>query len=200
MYQWNTWPTFLKLSAKGELKNYGIPGASNEIICRNICKNAESEDIVVVMWTGFDREHSDVFYKKNNFSEGQYDPNIRNQEYLLSLEQLYDRSIEHIWLANKFCTEKNIKIFNFLITILELGETKELQKFKPYLTIGHEDWPIDMDSFCLGNTTIGKTIKDGHPSPSQHYKYYKQIICPTMKIKPFEISDKNLKELDDNRS
>jgi len=199
-YRWNTWPNFLHLSANGMLKNYGVSGSSNEIICRNICKNADNDDTVLVMWSGFDRTHSDVFYKKNNYNEGRYHPTKRNQEYLLSLEQLYDRSIEYIWLANRFCEEKNIKIYNFNMTILEMGETKELQKFTPYLPIGHETWPIDMDSFCLKNPPIGKTIEDNHPSPSQHYKYHKQIICPKMNIEPFEISDQNLKNLDDKRS
>jgi len=199
-YRWNTWADFLKLSFKGLLKNYGTPGGSNEIICRNICKNVDKDDIVVVMWTGFDRTHSDAFYKKNNFNEGRYDPSKRNHEYQLTLEQLFDRSVEYIWLANKFCEGKNIKIYNFLMTIFEMGETQELQKFTSYLPIAHETWPIDMTSFCLDNSSIGKTVKDTHPSPSQHYKYYKQIICPNMNIKPFEISNINLKKLDDNRS
>jgi len=199
-YRWNTWADFLLLSNKGKLKNYGIPGASNEIICRNICKNAKSEDTIVVMWSGFDREHSDVYYKKNNFCEGRYNLSARsNQEYVPSLEQLYDRSIEYIWLANKFCTERSIKIFNFLMIILELGETKELQKFKPYLPIEHKKWPIDMASFCLKNTPIGKSMEDIHPSPSQHYKYYEQIVCPILNVNPIKITDEALKKLDNQR-
>ena len=198
-YRWNTWSDFLKLSCTGKLQNFGIPGASNEIICRNICKNAEIGDTIVVMWSGFDRVHSDIFYKKNHTCEGRYDSIVRNQNFILSLEQLYDRTVEYIYLANKFCENKNIKIFNFLITIFELGETKELQKFKPYLQIDHKKWPIDMNSFCLENNVIGKTTKDPHPSPSQHYKYCQQIICKTMNIKPYEISVEKLEKLDNQR-
>ena len=194
-YHWNTWADFLKISSN-QLTNYGIPGASNEIICRNICKTAKKNDTVIVMWSTFDRCHSDIFYKRNNFCEGQYKKKERNQNYLLSTEQLYDRTVEYIWLANKFCEEKNIKILNLSIRILELGETQILQKFKPYLKIDHDKWPIDFDSFCLETLPIIKNIKDIHPSPSQHYFYCQKIICPFLGLKLRDITFSHLSELD----
>jgi len=202
-YRWQTWPDFLKIFSKQTVKNFGISGASNEIISRTICKTAKKDDIIVVMWSGFDRVHSDIFYRKNKFCEGKY--NVRSDrkdnDYAYSLEQLYDRSVEYIWLANKFCKDNNIRIYNFLFTILELGESKSIQSFSPYLKIDHTDWPIDFQSFRLSDKCyrIGKEIKDHHPAPSEHYFYCKEVICPTLGIKTFDIPLEQLKKLDDAR-
>ena len=144
-YRWQTWPNFLKIFSKQTVENFGIPGASNEIICRTICKTAKKDDIIVVMWSGFDRVHSDIFYRKNKFCEGKY--NIRSDrkdnDYAYSLEQLYDR---------------------------------------------------------LSHKRIGKEIKDTHPAPSEHYFYCKEVICPALGIKTFDIPIDQLKKLDDARN
>ena len=164
-YRWQTWPNFLKIFSKQTVENFGIPGSSNEIICRTICKTAKKDDIIVVMWSGFDRVHSDIFYRKN-----------------------------------KFCNDNNIKIYNFLYTIFELGETKLIQQFSPYLKIDHHKWPIDFQSFRLSHKRIGKEIKDTHPAPSEHYFYCKEVICPALGIKTFDIPIDQLKKLDDARN
>ena len=201
-YRWQTWPNFLKIFSKQTVENFGIPGASNEIICRTICKTAKKDDIIVVMWSGFDRVHSDIFYKKNKFCEGKYNgkSDRKDDDYAYSIEQLYDRSVEYIWLANKFCNDNKIKIYNFLITIFELGETKSIQKFSPYLKIDHHTWPMDFQSFRLSHKKVGKEIKDTHPAPSEHYFYCKKVICPVLEIKTFDIPIDQLKKLDDARS
>jgi len=201
-YRWQTWPDFLKIFSKQTVKNFGISGASNEIISRTICKTAKKDDIIVVMWSMFDRVHSDIFYKKNKFCEGKYNSRSdrKDNNYAYSLEQLYDRSVEYIWLANKFCNDNNIKIYNFLVTIFELGETKSIQQFSPYLKIDHHKWPIDFGSFRLSHKKVGKEIKDAHPAPSEHYFYCKEVICPALGIKTFDIPLDQLKKLDDSRS
>lgn len=193
-YKWNTWPHFLKLSAKGhKVFNFGVPGSSNEFICREIIKRSTTNDQVIVMWSTFDRVHSEQFYKKHNHNTGKNDETVIG----VTLEQLYQRTLEYIWLANSYCNQKGIQIVNLLMTILEIGETKKVNNFKRHLDIEHKNWPVDMESFCLQNRPLGKNIKDDHPSPSQHYKYFQQIICPAMDIEPIEIEDKTLKKLDD---
>ena len=201
-YRWQTWPYFLKIASKSSVQNFGIPGASNELICRNICKTAKKNDTVIVMWTGFDRTHSEVFFQKNNFCEGKYKLEVhhKDSDYGLTLDQLFDRSVEYIWLANKFCNDNEIKIINLSITILELGETGLEKKFIPYLKIDHRQWPIDFSSFRLFNKKVGKEIKDNHPAPSEHYFYCKEIICPALGIKTFDIPLEQLKKLDDARN
>jgi len=192
-YKWNTWPHFLKLSAKNhKVYNFGVAGSSNEFICREIIKRSKTDDKVVVMWSGFDRVHSEHFFKQKKHNTG------KNDDYTFgtTLEQLFQRTIEYIWLANQYCKENNIKIFNLLITILEIGETKENNKFNKHLDIKNEQWPIDFSSFCLDNPGFLTDSDDTHPLPSQHYNFTKNIICPILNFKPHFIDDKQLRILD----
>ena len=191
-YKWNTWPDFLKLSAKNhKVTNFGVSGSSNEFICREIIKYSKANDIVVVMWSGFDRVHSETNFQKTGYNMG------KNAEYYVgtTLEQLYQRTLEYIWLANQFCKENNIKIVNLLMTILELGETKQDNKFFKHLDIQNEKWPIDFSSFCLENPGFND-IEDKHPLPSQHYYFHKKIVCPALNLQPYLIDDKQLRILD----
>lgn len=195
-YKWNTWPDFLKLSAKNHnVLNFGILGSSNEFICREIIKRSKTNDIVVVMWSGFDRVHSETYFQKYKHNMG------KNPEYCIgtSLEQLYQRTLEYIWLANQFCKENNIEIINLLMTILELGETKQDNKFFKHLDIQKDKWPIDFRSFCLENPAFFKD-DDTHPLPSQHFNFTKKIICPILNFRPYFIDDKHLQSLDSKRN
>ena len=197
-YIWNTWPDFLRLSAKKHtVSNFGMGGSSNEFICREIIKKSKTNDIVVVMWSGFDRVHSETYFQKNNHNMG------KNAEYCIgtSLEQLYQRTLEYIWLANQFCKESNIKIYNFSMTILELGETKQDNKFAKHLDIQNDKWPLDFSSFCLDNPgLVNVNDDDTHPLPSQHFNFTKKIICPALNLEPYFIDDKQLQSLDSKRN
>ena len=191
--------------------NFGVKGSSNEFICREIIKHSKTNDIVVVMWTGFDRVHSETYLQERGYNMGQ------NPEYCIgtSLEQLYQRTLEYIWLANQFCKENNIKIINLLMTILELGETQQTNKFSKHLDIDTHQWPIDFSSFCIDNKNsipnqsvlhpflvqhnengVVEIFEDKHPLPSQHYYFHKEIICPALNLQPYLIDDKHLGILD----
>jgi hypothetical protein len=194
-YKWNTWPHFLKLSAhKHNVYNFGLSGSSNEFICREIIKHSRKNDKVVVMWSTFDRTHSEVFLQKNKFNPGKKD----DYTFGVTLEQLYQRTLEYIWLANRYCEDNNIKVVNLAITILELGETQQYNKFNRHLDIKNEQWPIDFDSFCLENPGFVPNGEDTHPLPSQHYAYNKDVICPLLNLQPRLVADKHLKKLDLN--
>lgn len=189
-YHWYTWADFLKINVK-KFKNYGVPGSSNEYICRQILKNGKSHESIVVMWSGYDRVHNDNFLKSKGFNSGIYQlDNVSN-------EQLLERTLEYIWLANRFCRDNNIKIYNFSMTVLEIGETKKIIPMPQYLDIGHKNWPIDMVQYCLDNPSKYSPLRlDNHPLPSEHYNYFKNIISPVINVQCQDIPEKNLDNFD----
>ena len=79
--------------------------------------------------------------------------------------------------------------------ILNMGETQQLIKHKHHLVINEQEWPIDMESFCLEIPRLAE-IHDNHPSPSQHYEFTKKILCPILKIPIVDIGKQQLYELD----
>ena len=191
---WPTWVDFLRLSAKNtSVQNFGLAGSSNEYICRQIIKNAIQNDTVIVMWSGFDRTHSEIFFQKNKHNEGceKYPQKIG-----LTYKQLYERTLEYIWLANRYCESKSIKIINLSMTLLHLGETGQINHFEDHLKVDYKNWPFDLSSFCVSNKSMVEIKTDRHPSPSQQYKYLREIISPLLGIEPIKIDNTKLYELD----
>ena len=183
--QWPTWVDFLKISSKSRYKveNYGLSGSANEYICRQILKKVDNNDTVVVMWSAFDRTHSQLYLEKQKSNQGKFLPEEQQvDKFGVTLQQLYERTLEYIWTANQFCKNKNIRIINLSMTILNMGESQKENNFKNHLDIDYSSWPIDLSSFCLENLPVFNVENDTHPTPSQAYRYHKEIICPILKL------------------
>ena len=190
---WPTWVDFLKLSAKGhKITNLGESGSSNEYICRQIIRTAKTNDKVIVMWSGFDRVHQEKNFHETGVNTGRCNPEDTGTTH----EQLFHRTLEYIWLANKFCAENKIEIINLSMTIIALGETGKENKFQEHLDVGYKNWPIDLASFCLDTEPLVQIQKDTHPTPSQQYKFTKTVICPILEIDAVNIDEDKLFLLD----
>ena len=189
-FKWYTWADFLKINVS-KSKNYGLSGSSNEFICRQILKHGKKHNSIVVMWSGYDRIHNDYYLNEHGYNAGRHRGND------VPLTQLLERSLEYIWLANHYCKINNIKIYNFSMTILEIAETKKITPIPEYLDINHKHWPIDMVQYCLENPSkFSQQNHDGHPVPSQHYNYFKDIISPNTGISVKEIPQQSLDDFD----
>lgn len=189
-FKWYTWADFLKINVSNS-KNYGVSGSSNEFICRQILKYGKKHNSIVVMWSGYDRIHNDYYLNKHGYNEGRH-----RDDHIPSI-QLLERSLEYIWLANHYCKINNIEIYNFSMTIPEIGETKNITPMPDYLNINHTNWPIDMTQYCLDNPSkFSQQNHDGHPLPSQHYNYFKDIISPTIGVSVKEIPQQSLDNFD----
>lgn len=189
-FKWYTWADFLKINVS-KSKNHGLAGSSNEFICRQILKHGKKHNSIVVMWSGYDRIHNDYYLNEHGYNAGRHRSND------VPLTQLLERSLEYIWLANHYCKINNIKIYNFSMTILEIAETKKITPIPEYLDINHKHWPIDMVQYCLENPSkFSQQNHDGHPLPSQHYNYFKDIISPNTGISVKEIPQQSLDDFD----
>jgi len=182
-YQWPTWTYWL--ATKASIERHGIPGAGNEDIARNIVTNADNDSIQVVMWSGFDRISRDK-KKFNNLGEGKY----QGDQY--SLYRLMARTYEQIYMANTFCSQNKIKIFNFLAFPLELGEDTKLQNITHPMRKLMPEMPISFSEWCLENQPIITNKKDQHPTVSQHFYYYNNIMCKKIGS---AIADEDLEDL-----
>ncbi len=189
-YKWYTWADFLKINVN-KCKNFGLPGSSNEFISRQILKNYRNYKNIVVMWSGYDRIHNDYFLKSNGFNNGKYSKGT------VPLEQLMERSIEYIWLANKVCKENNVNIYNFSMTMFNIGESKKIIPIPDYLDVDIQCWTIDMTQYCIKNPSdFRAATQDDHPLPSEHYSYFKTIMCPRLGINAKCINNKVLATFD----
>lgn len=190
---WPTWVDFVRLSAKQDkIVNLGESGSSNEYICRTILMTAKKNDTVIVMWSSFDRVHQEKLFQKTGINTGKCNPDDTGT----TMEQLFHRSLEYIWLANRYCNENKIKIINLNMTIFTIGETRQKNSFKEHLDVGYRHWPIDLSSFCLDHKPLVKIERDTHPTPSQQYKFAKSIVCPILKIDTVDIQEDKLFLLD----
>ena len=189
---WKTWPDFLSMSlSDSSSSNIGVSGAANELISRLILKNAKKNDSVVVMWSGFNRYYDQEFTEKFGHDIG------RNKDDRYTINQLLDRTVENIWTAQQYCRLNEINLYQFTNNIFELGGTKKIHKIPKYLDIGYKDFPMSIAEFSLDHPSkLQNKIDDTHPFPSQHYKYFRDIISPIIKIKPVELSEPMLDSFD----
>lgn len=192
-HDWQCWPQFLKISTLGPVENYGVGGAANEFIASRIRETAKPNDTIIVMWSGFDRVHNKMYYEQHGCCEGKY----LADHY--SSQELWNKTIDEISLTHNWCISNNIKIYNLSAFIFNMGETKILNDFSERVDIGWRDWPISLLAYCHDNPVLGKIIEDTHPSPSQAYKYCRDIIGPHVGIDVRQIDDATLIDLDNNR-
>ena len=192
-YDWPCWPQFLIKA--GPLENHGVTGASNEFIASRIKETAKRHDKIIVMWSGFDRAHDQAYYDQHGHSfEGRYS----GSDY--STRELWDKTIYEIYSTHDHCKQNDIEIYNLSAFMFNMGETKELNEFAEQVDIGWRDWPISMIEYCIDNPVLGKETKDTHPSPSQAYRYCRDVVGPYVGIEIKVIDDANLIQLDNNRS
>jgi hypothetical protein len=204
-YLWPTWFDFLKNHFDTSI-NYGKVGAGNQYIARQILNNPiENDTTVVAMWSGFNRfDHviNDEWITKGNVLFE------KNEKYLNGLfakiynpEHFYKSSIENIYTANSYCNNNGIKIYNFLAFPIKTPDFDRPKYFNlSYHLEDHIKFILpDLWFYSLKNRL--KNVKydknlDFHPRPSQHYKFYKDIICPEMNLSPIVIDDNILLDMD----
>ena len=185
-YQWPTWTYFLGKVAKVE--RHGVPGWGNEDIARSILHSADNKSVQVVMWSGFDRVSRDHNKKFDIIGEGKYTGNDYSNERLLS------RTYESIYLVNKYCSEKNIKLHNFLAFPLRLGEDRKLHNIDHPLRSSMPEFAVSFSEWCLDNKSIIQHEHDGHPSVSQHLAYYNTVISDILGTQKVSENYEHLRE------
>lgn len=175
-----TWPWFLSEKFE-ETYNFGKPGAGNEYIFNSLVDadsmlKFNSEDVIIVMWSGFfriDRSRLDI--NENWHSSGDIS-HWPKEDYLyfshyFSDDLLVKKSVNYILAAYRYLKEKKI---NFMFS--SFASLKDNNKFVSLLDeIYDKHFVIEnVSNFVSTNRTYNEVnCKWGHPIAIEHYEIAK---------------------------
>jgi len=194
-YIWSTWSDYAGKHFNQHIK-LGVGGCDNAHISREIIKTAKKNDVVIVMWTGFDRWSNLTQFK---------DPTIwnhngcivSNKEYYVNHYATIERfttTLDYIQLLDLHSKVNDYECFHFSAFPFFLAE------FEFY--VDHA-YMIDMFNNCDINNNYIETIslleyqekhkqqfitshhyckKDNHPTPITHWEYFEKVIAPIIGI------------------
>lgn len=192
-YKWLTWADFLSKHFV-DFKNYGIPGADNETITRVVTNLTEPNDVVVAMWTGYERKnlnlnYSDTYSYSANHSGGSF---INDKEYFVKYFNQYERfltTLDCLKYAYTDSVHRKYLLYNFSAFDIDRGEmsmpvTEDLLKIKNERKFYFDQVVVPSEQeYCK---SFEQKDEDPHPTPEAHYEFYKNIICPILKLTPME--------------
>lgn len=197
-YAWPTWADYLGLAFE-QYDNVGQAGSDNACIARNIIQNAQAGDLVVIMWSGWNRHvmwldgdptpknpnnHWQYRYNRwdKNWLVNFYNPNERlasSMDYVQMIDlhsQIVGYTAHHFsafpWQLGEIEKNKS-KFFNKIYDQYSISNNhlmlESLQEFQE--TQGHF---VEIDSYING--------MDPHPTPRCHWEYVKQRMAPQLNI------------------
>lgn len=178
------------MSTVTEIERNGLPGQGNEDIARGIINKARSSCVQVVMWSGFDRVSRDHNQRYPNVGEGQY----QGTDY--SLSRLLSRTVEQIWLVDRWCRDQQITIHHFLAMPMELGEQSKVTATDHVMLSRLPEFPISFAEHCVDHAAVHPHPQDGHPMPSQHLDYYNRVMAPILGTQQVRRTPQQLSDMD----
>lgn len=188
---WDTWADFLGRHFD-TFENLGIPGTDNPTISRVVTAFAEPGDTVVVMWTGYQRHCFDIS-RKDTYSWSHKHcgmQNITNKNYFTSVFNPYERlltTLDYMKLVILDSQVRNYKVHHFCAFPMLAGELDTPLSNDMLDLVKENQFYLDLittpafNSFAQGKKLIPG---DDHPTPTTHYEFYEQVVCPTLKIQP----------------
>jgi hypothetical protein len=199
---WTTWPDILGKSFN-EVLNVGYSGQDNASIARSIVNNVNIDDVVVILWSGYDRWS---FYSDENvFNHSGIELHWRHVGCLTSISkdffvnyyhhvERFQTTMDYIQLVDLHSKANNYTVYHFSAFPFFLGEIKKdidqrlVNIYKKYnirndylteislneFTDTHEDRPMVYHKYS--------PVGDTHPLPIANYHYVEQIIAPRVGI------------------
>lgn len=198
-YCWPTWGDYLGL-AFNEYLNCGQAGSDNASIARNVVKTAQSKDIVVILWSGWNRHvmwsDDPATTQKNSNNHWQYNYNRWDKNWLVNFYNPAERlaaSMDYIKMVDLDSKVKGYTAYHFSAFPWTLGEIekyphKNFDKiFNFYniqnnflLTESLEDYKLSNGFEKLVSNKHNPT--DSHPTPKCHYQYLIDVMIPKFKF------------------
>ena len=213
-YNWMTWADIIG-SEITEYYNYGKPGSGNgyifaSIVEANIRHKFNEDDLVIVMWSGIDREDryingswkaaGCVYHSIDNFYDNQFNKKysddrgylIRDMNYICAIDKLLD-NIPHHFLSMMPLTK--VTEFDDKTGDSDVYEYyKEiLSKVKPSIfeVIYNNDW--NNRQKVKKKMGMFKYETDFHPTPKLHLEYLEKSF-PDLEISTDTINLVNIQE------
>ena len=186
---WPTWANYLGRHYEWH-KNLAVGGSDNANIARSIIKNAKQNDVVVVMWTGYDRL---------NFFNNDWDYAgclVGNKEFYANYYSPIERfttTMDYVQMVDNYSKIKGFECyhfnaFNWFMSELHTQVPRKINEI-------YNDYSIS-NSYFEGESLLEfqqqrdeifeithKYIKkDTHPTPITHWNYLKQVIAKNIGI------------------
>ena len=202
-YAWPTWADYLG-TGFDEYINCGQAGSGNSNIARNVLSNSQEGDLVVILWSGWNRQimwnTNGCPVPKDDNNHWQYNYERWNKNWLMNFynpEERLATSMDYIKMIDLDSQVKNYNVFHFSAFSWMLGEietrpSKFFDKLFTYYDITNnflldqtlENYSKTFYSQHNLDTYISTQYnsRDRHPSPYCQYHYLIDIILPKLNI------------------
>jgi len=189
------WPTWADYASKHytEFSRAGRVGADNATIARGVIDTAKENDIVVVMWTGFDRWNH---YDKKWHYTGSVVSNMEYFANIFSPVERFTATMDYIRLVNLHAKQNGYTVYNFSAFPLfegEMGKCNDVDKLLAIYNKYKDDISnnfLQRESLLEYQTRTKQLRKikhsfdsnDMHPTPNCQYEYFEKFIAPELNI------------------
>lgn len=212
-YCWSTWGDYLSTEF-AQFENVGICGADNATIARRVVDRAQANDIVVILWSGFDRWSQ---YKNKPFpslvdtrdNQWHHIGSVKSDKaYLVNHYHCVERfqtTMDYIYLIECDSRKKNYTAYHFSAFPFLLGEIEKtidpkIQAIYNKYTISNDylneislfDYQVQNNQCYITNHQYNPS--DTHPTPLTHWEYCSKIIAPKLNLTLSTNIDDVLKE------
>jgi len=205
-YHWSTWADIVG-GYFTEYKNFGAGGSDNASIARNVIDCAQPGDVVVILWSGYDRwsNYSDsthFLYPRMDITDNHWKHNgcitTLGKDFFVNFYHKVERfrtSMDYVQLIDLHSQQNNYQVHHFSAFPWFLGEIEKdvdqrlLDIYSKYDIKNNYLLDKSLDEFILEtNQKIqvkhkhAPTGNDTHPLPLPQYQFVEQFIAPKLKL------------------
>ena len=205
-YAWPTWATYLGRHAHSNI-NVGRSGSDNAGIARRVMDIVQPNDVVVILWSGFDRwnSYSDApifnpIDKDKNHWARHGCMNIRHKRFYVDhyhkVERFYT-TMDYIKLIDCHSQANSYTAYHFSAFPLFLGESEfeidqRLVEIYNKFSIAN-NFLLD-DNLEDHKLRLKNDPENWHPTPETHWSFFKNYMAPRLHIEVndnFYLKDEN---------
>lgn len=202
-YYWSTWADIIGAEFT-EYQQVGMGGGDNATIARSIVNTARANDIVVVMWSSYDRWS---FYSEtviplpkdpdNHWVHtGSLKTNKQFYVHFYNRVERFQTTMDYMQLVDLHSRSLGYEVYHFSAFPFFLGEiektidTRFPEIYKRYNIKNNYTSEISLDEFKIQNYNLRVKGKnplyglhyDNHPTPLCHWDYAEQVMAPKLNI------------------
>lgn len=200
-YAWPTWADYLGL-CYSQYANTALAGSDNANIARRVIDAAQPNDLVVILWSGFDRWQTWLTsgrpYPKsqdNHWVNFHDNPDLRMQwiaDFYNPVERFY-ASMDYVHHVHCHSQVLGYQVYHFSAFPWMCGQ---LEKYpQPDMIQRRGRWPVKNDYLTsvpsleeyqiahgLYEPIHTVTPNDFHPGPWCQYQYLRDVIAPVLQV------------------
>jgi len=197
-YSWTTWADVIGAEFN-EYRQVGQGGCDNAFIARSVVTHARPDDVVVVMWSSYDRwsfytdQLQPVPKDDNNHwnfigSLARWDKQFYVKYY--HRVERFQTTMDYVQLVDLHSRALGYTVYHFSAFPFFLAETEKnvdprlIEIYNKYsINNNYLTCKVSLQEFRDQHHNILINGYDPHPTPLCHWDYAEQIIAPRLNIK-----------------